>query len=465
MAKIFDCNQVPAADVNATQLSTVKECEPTSKSVWQKEQPNEISAFNADYTPVSRNPISTNRAARKGTISDVEVAPAFQTDVTIGTAEYWIPPFLYSDWNGIQPVTGKITEVGKITLDSPLALPFDTVIEVSGSKVIKNNAVYTVTKIGNDDPNTLNVDGLELDAENPITVSVVGAKTNVSLDKGKLTIPDNTYKLPVGSQLFIKDKGFIRVREVLSDTEYLVDNHDIEEPMTSALVEIYFSSFVSNVAQDSPLYKKTQLTMEAKFNTTPVTYRYARAVEPNQLTINAPLTDKMNMDMTFIAQEMQTVSDPLPEASHVDYKSDEALNTVTNISRVRIADLDEKGLSTYMKDVTLTINNNAQGEKVLGKMGSAFTSLGDLEVTMNTETVMTDANVLKAIENNTSVDFTLACKNGDGALIFNIPTATISNGALSMSRGEKVKVGTDLTGYLDDHYGFVIGVSLFKYLP
>ena len=205
--------------------------------------------------------------------------------------------------------------------------------------------------------------------------------------------------------------------------------------------------------------------MEAKFNTTPVTYRYARAVEPNQLTINAPLTDKMNMDMTFIAQEMQTVSDPLPEASHVDYKSDEALNTVTNISRVRIADLDEKGLSTYMKDVTLTINNNAQGEKVLGKMGSAFTSLGDLEVTMNTETVMTDANVLKAIENNTSVDFTLACKNGDGALIFNIPTATISNGALSMSRGEKVKVGTDLTGYLDDHYGFVIGVSLFKYLP
>lgn len=98
-------------------------------------------------------------------------------------------------------------------------------------------------------------------------------------------------------------------------------------------------------------------------------------------------------------------------------------------------------------------------------MGSAFTSLGDLEVTVSTETVMTDASVLQAIENNTSVDFTLACKNGDGALLFNIPTATISNGAKSMNRGEKVKISTDLTGYLDANYGFVVGVSLFKYLP
>ena len=99
------------------------------------------------------------------------------------------------------------------------------------------------------------------------------------------------------------------------------------------------------------------------------------------------------MDKTFIAQEMQTDTESLPGVTHIDYLKDEELNTVTNISRVRNADLHDKRLSTYMKDLTLTNNNKAQVEKVLGKMGSAFTSLGDLEVTVSTETVMTDASV------------------------------------------------------------------------
>lgn len=457
MANTFDCNQVPAADVNATQLSTVKVCEPVSGSVWQNEQPNEITAYNADYTSVSRNPISMNRAARKGTVSDIEVAPGFQTDVTISTAEYWVPPFLYSRWTGGNTLTGNFTAAGEVTLSESFTVPYDLYVMVDGKK-------YSALKASNSDPAKLVIDGLDT-ATGAATVEIIGGKPEIAYASGVLTISDNTFNFPVGSQIFITGKGFARIRKKISATEYEIDNHDISGSIVATATDVYFSSFVSNVSQDSDLFERTQMTFEARFNTDPVTYQYARAVEANQLTVNAPLTDKMTMDMTFIAQEMQTVTEALPGAGHVDYLKDEALNTVTNISRVRIADLDDKGLSTYMKDVTLTINNNAQGEKVLGKMGSAFTSLGDLEVTVSTETVMTDASVLQAIENNTSVDFTLACKNGDGALLFNIPTATISNGAKSMNRGEKVKISTDLTGYLDADYGFVVGVSLFKYLP
>lgn len=457
MANTFDCNQVPAADVNATQLSTVKVCEPVSGSVWQNEQPNEITAYNADYTSVSRNPISMNRAARKGTVSDIEVAPGFQTDVTISTAEYWIPPFLYSRWTGGTTLTGNFTAPGEITLSESYTLPYDLYVMIDGKK-------YDVKESKNNvDHTKLIVDGLTT-ATGPATVEIIGGIPELSYADGVLTITDNSFDFPVGSQIFIGSGGFARIRKKISLSQYEIDNTDLTS-ITETETPVYFSSFVSNVSQDSDLFERTQMTFEARFNTDPVTYQYARAVEANQLTVNAPLTDKMTMDMTFIAQEMQTVTEALPGAGHVDYLKDEALNTVTNISRVRIADLDDKGLSTYMKDVTLTINNNAQGEKVLGKMGSAFTSLGDLEVTVSTETVMTDASVLQAIENNTSVDFTLACKNGDGALLFNIPTATISNGAKSMNRGEKVKISTDLTGYLDADYGFVVGVSLFKYLP
>lgn len=446
---IFDCNKASAADVNATQLSTAKVCEPVSGTIWQKEQPNEITSFQSDITFTARNPITMDRAARKGTITDVEVAPGFQTDLTIGTAEYWIPPFLYSQWSGFKEMTGNIAS-GTIELDTPLVLPFEVIAKVNGQLKTISTA-WAVT-------------GVE---DGPVTVLIVGAKPTISFTvaTGKLTITGNTFDIPLNSQLFIKDQGFVRVREKLSSTEYTVDQFDIDQEIVDTAVDMYFSSFVSTVAQDSPLYEATELTFEARFNTDPVTYQYARAVQANQMTVNAPLSDKATVDMTFIADELQTSDSALPGAGYVDYTLNEALNTVTNISRVRIDGVDEKGLSTYMKDVTLTINNNAAGEKTLGNVGNTFTSLGDLEVTMNTETVMTDARVLQAIENNATVSFTLACKNNDGAVIFDIPTATISNGAKTMNRGEKVKIGTDLTGFLDDKFGYVLGVSLFHYLP
>lgn len=446
---IFDCNKASAADVNATQLSTAKVCEPVSGTVWQKEQPNEITSFQADYTSVARNPISMDRAARKGTITDVEVAPGFQTDLTIGTAEYWIPPFLYSKWSGFKEMTGNIAS-GTIELDTPLVLPFEVIAKVNGQlKTISTDWAVT---------------GIE---DGPVTVLIVGAKPTISFTvaTGNLTITGNTFDIPLNSKLFIAGQGFVRVREKLSATEYIVDQFDIDQEIVDTTVDMYFSSFVSTVAQDSPLYEATQLTFEARFNTDPVTYQYARAVQANQMTVNAPLSDKATVDMTFIADELQTSDSALPGLERVGYTLNEALNTVTNISRVRIDGVDEKGLSTYMKDVTLTINNNAAGEKTLGNVGNTFTSLGDLEVTMNTETVMTDARVLQAIENNATVSFTLACKNNDGAVIFDIPTATISNGAKTLNRGEKVKIGTDLTGFLDDKFGYVLGVSLFNYLP
>lgn len=445
---IFDCNKASAADVNATQLSTAKVCEPVSGTIWQKEQPNEITSFQADYTSVARNPISMDRAARKGTITDVEVAPSFQTDLTIGTAEYWIPSFLYSKWTGFKEMIGSV-ESGTIALDDPLVLPFEVIAKVNGQlKTISTDWAVT---------------GVE---DGPVNVLIVGAKPTISFTvaTGKLTITGNTFDIPLNSQLFIKDQGFVRVREKLSATEYIVDQFDIDQEIVDTAVDMYFSSFVSTVAQDSPLYEATQLTFEARFNTDPVTYQYARAVQANQMTVNAPLSDKATVDMTFIADELQTSDSALPGLERVDYTLNEALNTVTNISRVRIDGVGT-GKDNYFKDVTLIINNNAAGEKTLGNVGNTFTSLGDLEVTMNTEVVLTNSDIMLAIENNATVSFTLACKNNDGAVIFDIPTATISNGAKTLNRGEKVKIGTDLTGFLDDKFGYVLGVSLFHYLP
>lgn len=447
----FDCNKASAADVGATQLSSVKVCEPTSQSVWQNELPNEITSYQADYTTVSSKPISMNRSARKGTVTDVEVAPGFQTNLTIGTGEYWIPPFLYSKWTNNDELTGTISSQ-VVNFDSPVTIGCDHHILINGQKAVINDA------------NT--VSGATI-PDGTVIIKLLGVETNVTYVKATNTISmqGSTIALSKGSYVYVDGKGFARVKSSTSADVYVLDNNDFTADFTEANGSVYFGAFVSNVAQDSPLYYNTDLTFEARFNTEPVTYQYARGVRSNQLTLNAPLSDLCTMDMTFLAEDLQTLETALPGSGHVDYILKEPLNTVTNISRVRIAGIDDQGISTYMKDVTLTINNNAAGEKTLGRKGNTFTSLGDLEVTMNTETVMTDAKVLKAIEENATVNFTLACNNNDGAIIFDMPSAGIGNGAKTLNRGEKVKIGTDLTGFYDDEFGYVIGVSLFTYLP
>ena len=184
------------------------------------------------------------------------------------------------------------------------------------------------------------------------------------------------------------------------------------------------------------------------------------------MTINAPLTEKMTMNLTFVAQDLSAPSKTaLPGSGYVEFVANEAYNTVTNLNRVRLTGIDDSGLSTFLKDVTVTVNNNVSGENVLGVMGAAFTNIGNLEITMETETVMTDGAVLAAIRNNATVNFELAGVNGDGAIVVNIPAMTLGDGSKNLATGEKVKVTVSGNAHEEESIGFMIGFSLFPYLP
>ncbi|MDI5633262.1 phage tail tube protein, partial [Salmonella enterica subsp. enterica serovar Anatum] len=139
---IFKCSQTPAADVNATRLSVAKVCEPVSGTPWTVQQPNEISSYSADITKTQRTPISTDRSARKGTVTNVEVAPGFQTDLTLDTFRYWGDGFLYSKWVGAGAIDIDVTSVGGdaynvTTLDA--ALPEGALVYATGFTLAANN--------------------------------------------------------------------------------------------------------------------------------------------------------------------------------------------------------------------------------------------------------------------------------------------------------------------------------------
>lgn len=479
---VFTCSQVPAADVNATRLSVAKVCEPVSGTPWTVQQPNEISSYSADITKTQRTPISTDRSARKGTVTNIEVAPGFQTDVTLDTFRYWGDGFLYSRWIGAGNVDIDVTSVDADSYNvatMTAALAEGTLVYAAGFALAANNGLKTVG--AGSTTTEISATGLAVEASPPAEarIYVVGhaaAVGDISVNaNGQLastTLNFTTLGLVKGQYIYVD--GFTqtvtskmaRVESVTNNLITLDNSEFVTEAGTGKTVRIFVSSFVRNVPVDSADYVKTEYTMEARYNTDPVIYEYARAVAANQMTINAPLTEKMTMDLTFVAQDLsEPVETPLPGSGYIEFVANEAYNTVTNLNRVRLTGIDDSGLSTYLKDVTVTVNNNVSGENVLGVMGAAFTNLGNLEVTMDTETVMTDGAVLAAIRNNATVNFELAGVNGDGAFVVNIPSMTLGDGSKNLATGEKVKVTVSGTAHEEESIGFTIGFSLFPYLP
>jgi hypothetical protein len=272
-------------------------------------------------------------------------------------------------------------------------------------------------------------------ASGDIAVNSNGQLTSTTLDFSTLGLVPGQYIYIDGLTQSVTSK-MARVTMVGDHVLTLANSEFTTEEGTGKTVRLFVSSFVRNVPVDSAEFVKTEYTMEARYNTTPVIYEYARAVAANQMTINAPLTEKMTMDLTFVAQDLSAPSETaLPGSGYIEFVANEAYNTVTNLNRVRLTGIDDSGLSTFLKDVTVTVNNNVSGENVLGVMGAAFTNIGNLEITMETETVMTDGAVLAAIRNNATVNFELAGVNGDGAIVVNIPAMTLGDGSKNLATG------------------------------
>lgn len=88
-----------------------------------------------------------------------------------------------------------------------------------------------------------------------------------------------------------------------------------------------------------------------------------------------------------------------------------------------------------------------------------------IEVTLETEVVLTDARVAAAIRNNTTCGLQYVQQNNEGAVLVDIPSMTLGDGARNIAAGEKVKISTTGTAFKDTELGYAVGFTLFPYLP
>lgn len=477
---------------------------------WKLLEPNDISTFGATITTVSRTPISKNRQRKKGTIADLESAAEFEHDLTREVAIDFFEGFVFATFTPIvslssgtpnnlaadDDVTGSGTE-GFTHAAITTALANNTLIFVRGFTQTAANGLFVVD--GTNSTTTVTdltttpgiVDETPSQAQHA-TLDVAGRRgasgdlvwtaatktlsstalnfTTLGLTKGQLVHIGGI----IAANQFTGGVAYGRVKTI-SATAIVFDKVTgtlvADDTGAAKQIDILFGRFLRNVPVDNAAYLERSFQFEAAYanlnNPSGDKYEYSKGNLCNSMELKLPLTDKATVTFGFIGTdtEVPTATRKTNASTPVIPVQTTAFNTTSDLARIRITKLDENGLTTCFKDVTITLNNNVSPEKCLGTLGASFMNTGNFEVNLDAKVLFTNSEVVDAIRNNETVTMDCILKNGDGGIGIDLPAMTLGDGAKEFPVNESVLISLKGECFADPTLGTSIGISMFPVLP
>jgi hypothetical protein len=493
---------------------------------WYLLEPNTIGKIGADIKTVVRSPISKNRQRRKGVITDLDSSIEFEHDLTMMVPDLFLEGFVFAvaknadlRFQNVPAVSGGYTipaataaQAGKIQFNSggPITLVYGR-----GYANTANNGLRALTSDLATSGTTLPVTGSV--AETPPTnaeVEVAGIRCTagdlalaISGTTGTLSSGNNgvtggsqvnftTLGLTAGQFIHIggltgtnrfgsgvgtDSYGYARIRTIaaaaitldkMSSTLAVSDGTDDNAGGTDVPVDLLFGRFIRNVAVDSAEFLTRFFQFEAAWdnlqNPGPgAEYSYSIGNLCNEWTFNLPLAEKSTVGFSFIGQDTgnPTSSRKTNAASPVQPGKISGLNTSSDILRLRVNKVDETGVTSDFKELSITFRNNITPEKVLGLIGAKYMNNGNFEVEMEGKAIFTSGEVLAAIRSNTTLSAEFFVRSEDGVMAVDMPAVTVGGGALDLPVNESINISMTLTAFQDTFFGTSVGVSLFPVAP
>lgn len=473
--------------------------------LWKLLEPNSIGGFGANITTVARNPISKDRQRKKGTITDLDSPVEFEGDLTGEHVLDFMSGFCFAVPNGpnvygdqeTDTITGVDGTAEEYDVSANGDLAAGQLIYCRGFTNSENNGLKTVAAGATG--TTIAVEEDIVDEVSPpynARIEVCGfegaagdLEINASLNLISTVLDFTTLDLTVGQVIWIGgtatlnrfaldisssvNRGWARITAIAANELTLDKKSSTYQTDDGAAKEIhfYYGNFIRNVSVDDADFDEASYQFEATYPDLEAVgtdcYEYAKGNYCNQITFNLPLADKANCSFGFVGTDTEppdtsraTGADtPLEPVQTV------AFNTSADIARLRITEVDETGLSTYFKSLSLTINNNASPEKALANLGAVFMNIGNFDVDIEAQLLFTNKAVPAAIRANTTVTMDFSLRNDDGGLFFDLPAMTLGGGDKEFPENETVLINTPAQAFEDPTLGTSIGVSLFPYLP
>lgn len=482
--------------------------------VWKELEPNGLNQYGATITTTPRSPISRSRQRRKGTTTDLDSSVEWEGDLTLEHFLDFAEGFVFA--RAANPTIIRHLQSGagfnSLAADDDLAgallagyshsalsaaIPAGTLVLARGFTNDVNNGLFEVDASGTTTATPI-VSGAQVD-ETPTQAAnasldvagfrFAGDDLSIVVGSGIATITsaadDFTTKgltpgqvIHVGGVLAANQFGagasfgFGRIVSIATSTLVLdkVSSTLVTDNGVGDTVDLLYGRFIRNVDTDHADFLERYFQFEAGFpnlGNPGDEYEYAIGNLSNEMAFTIPLTDKATVNFGFVGQdtEVPTSSRKSGASTPVRPVQTSAFNTSSDIARLRIQKVDETGITTCFKSLTLNLRNNVSPEKCLGTLGSSFTNYGNFEVDVEAQLLFSDSRVSAAIRNNETVTMDFIIRNDDGAIAVDIPSLTLGGGDREYPVNESVLINTTGAAFEDAVLGTSIGISIIPILP
>lgn len=486
-------------------------------TTWKTLEPNAINTFGANITTVARNPLSRNRQALKGSITDLDSAVSFTADATRDSVRDFAAGFVFatginSDVTGLASTaaetTGDSYTVTALTAAQANKFEIGTLIYASGFSNSGNNGLKVVDADIATSATAISVsENLTEEASAPAAAKISfagyqvptgdtvtwtwdsGAKRATLAATGLGTLLQSlgltagqtvhigsysggavqrAFENAAANDMFghARVVSFTTGSVVFDKVDAALQFTDSTDPATA--VDILFGEFFRNVPTTHADYLERSVTFEGSFigldTGNADMYSYAKGNFCNTLGLSLPLAGKSEITFEFVGTDTDNPVSSGSRKSGASSASDPvfttAFNTSADIARLRITETDEDGITTDFKSLDLSITNNVTPEKVLGTLGARFMNSGNFGVSLTAQLVFTNSEVIDKIRANETVTMDFIIKNDNGTVAIDIPSMTLGDGALNFPENESILINTTGTAFKDATLNTSIGISV-----
>lgn len=481
--------------------------------VWRLLEPNTINQFGSTISKVVRNPISTSRQRRKGVITDLDSSVEIEADLTLSMFRDYMEGFCFSRAVGApvflpSAVTSGAFTVPAVSAGDAAKLTYGasaakSLLYARGCAIGANNGLFVLGGAVSASATSITVTGgavaETLGATRDVELAVAGvrgAAGDLEIDSdGNLVstaLNFTTLGLNVGQWIHVggidmtnrffneENYGFARIAAIAANKLTLErkgqafvtdDGTDDGSGGTALSIDILFGQWVRNVPVGHTDYLEisTQFELESPNLGTGGAdmYEYAMGNYHDTVSINIPLTDKATVTYGFVGTDttLPSTSRATNAATAKVPSETAAFGTSTDLARLVVEKVDETGLTTDFKSLTVTLSNNVSPEKVLGNLGARYMNAGDFEADIEAQVLFTNSAVPTAIRTNETLGMYFALRNEDGGVMCDFPAGTLDGGGREFPENQTVLMNATFMAHEDPSLGYSFSASLFPVLP
>lgn len=509
-----DGNQVTINDqtssIQTTGLTFTGGLDESEGPLWMEREVNEYQDFGGETSTVARAPINPSRQNKKGTIVSIEAAGGWNEDKTFSNFAQLLQGFFFADAYELpttrsinKPGTLGFTPITAVTANSFQAAnglgkfaPSDLIL-ASGFPQPAQNGLHLVSAATAQQVTVGSVlpaqaadipAGAKLEkcgaqfASGDIGLQVtngVAILTTIAADWTAIPqlVPGSWIYLGGDAAVSALDgnRGFARIGAV-TQKSLTLDQVTWNPTATNGAgksVRIFMGLHIRNEPQREDIVRRTYTIRrtlgEGEYGQQA---EYLTGSVCNELTLNVPDADKLNVDLTFescdhIVRSGAPGDELLPGAT-IPAPGEDPFNTsqdlVHNKIYIHSNGSNAKPLFGYVAESTLAINNGASPDRALGHIGAIDVSVGNFEVSGTMTAYFNGVDAIRAVRSNADVGWFMAFALKNQGFLFDVPLLGLSGGRAEVEAGQKIMMPIEPTAG-QSKFGTTASYTRFAYLP